>query len=99
MFEESTSTLLCGDLFTRAGNGPALTESDIIEHSIASENAMRYTSLGPTTGSTIRNLAALKPKVLATMHGSSFAGDGASALRALGHHYDALLENARDGSR
>jgi hypothetical protein len=25
------------------------------------------------------------------MHGSSFAGDGAAALRALGDHYDMLL--------
>ena len=33
MFEETTGTLLCGDLFTRVGNGPAITESDIIEQS------------------------------------------------------------------
>jgi len=31
MFEETTETLLCGDLFTRIGNGPAITEGDIIE--------------------------------------------------------------------
>ena len=28
-FEETTSTLLCGDLFTHLGNGPAVTEGDI----------------------------------------------------------------------
>ena len=94
MFEETTSTLLCGDLFTRVGNGPAITESDIIEQSMISESLFHYTSLGPTTGSTVRSLAALKPKVLATMHGSSFSGDGATALNALGDHYDALLHRA-----
>ena len=91
MFEEITKTLLCGDLFTHVGNGPAITESDIVEPSITTENLSHYTSLGPTTGSTIRNLAALQPKILATMHGSSFAGDGAAALSALGDHYDMLL--------
>jgi flavorubredoxin len=91
MFEETTKTLLCGDLFTHVGNGPAIIENDIVEPSITTENLFHYTSLGPTTGSTIRKLAALQPKVLATMHGSSFAGDGAAALSALGDHYDMLL--------
>jgi hypothetical protein len=92
--EETTGTLLCGDLFTRVGNGPAITESDIIEQSIATESLFHYTSLGPTTGATVRNPATLKPKVLATMHGSSFSGDGATALSALGDHYDMLLHSA-----
>src|SRR5262249_23715537 len=91
MFEETTGTLLCGDLFTRVGNGPALTENDIIEPSITTEDLFHYTSLGPTTGATIRKLADLKPKVLAAMHGASFSGDGAAALRALGDHYDIRL--------
>jgi flavorubredoxin len=94
MFEETTATLLCGDLFTRVGDGPAITGSDIVEQSIEAERALRYTSLGPTTGATIRRLAALKPKLLAAMHGSSFSGDGATALGALGDHYDVLLRNA-----
>ena len=94
MFEETTKTLLCGDLFTRIGNGPAITESDIVEQSMAAENLFHYTSVGPTTGSTVRSLAALQPKVLATMHGSCFSGDGASALNALGDHYDVLLRSA-----
>jgi hypothetical protein len=48
MFEETTGTLLCGDPFTRVGNGPAITEGDIIEQSIASESLFHYTSLRPT---------------------------------------------------
>jgi flavorubredoxin len=31
MFEETTKTLLCGDLFTRVGNGPVITDSDIVD--------------------------------------------------------------------
>ena len=93
MFEETTETLLCGDPFTRLGNGPAITDSDIVEQSIAVESLLHYTSLGPTTGATIRKLA-LKPKTLATMHGTSFSGDGARALSALGDHYDMLLRAA-----
>ena len=81
MFEEMTETLLCGDLFTRVGNGPAITGSDIVEPSIM-------------TGSTIRKLAELRPKVLAAMHGASFSGDGAAALKALGDHFDARLRLA-----
>ena len=41
---------------------------------------MPYT---PYTDSTLQRLAALHPKLLATMHGSSFRGDGARALRDL----------------
>jgi hypothetical protein len=39
-------------------------------------------------GATIRQLAELSPRTLALMHGPSFAGDGASALRALADSYD-----------
>ena len=41
---------------------------------------MPYT---PYTDSTLQRLAALGPKVLAVMHGSSFRGDGARAVRDL----------------
>lgn len=97
IFEETTRTLFCGDLFTRVGNGPALTESDIVEPSIAAEDIFRYTSLGPTTAPTIRQLADLKPQRLAAMHGSSFSGDGAVALRALADQYDLRLRAALPG--
>src|SRR6266478_5980450 len=80
---------------TRVGNGPVITDSDIVEPSVVTEDLIHYTSLGPHTGSTIRRLADLKPRVLATMHGASFSGDGAAALKALGDHYDARLRVAR----
>ena len=94
MFEETTRTLLCGDLFTRIGNGPAVTESDIVEQSIATEGIFDYTSLGPKTAPTIRKLAGLRPKLLATMHGASFAGDGTRPLEAIADVYAARLDAA-----
>jgi flavorubredoxin len=88
MYEESSGTLLCGDLFTQLGNGPALTEGDIVGPSVAAEDLFQYSSLCPGMGATIRSLAKLRPRTLALMHGPSFAGDGAAALSALGDEYD-----------
>jgi hypothetical protein len=39
-------------------------------------------------GATIRGLSALAPRTLALMHGPSYSGDGAAALRALADDYD-----------
>jgi flavorubredoxin len=92
LFEEATGTLLCGDLFTQLGNGPALTEGDVVGPAIAGENFFKYSSLCPNMGATIRDLAKLSPRTLALMHGPSFAGDGAAALRALADDYDRRLQ-------
>lgn len=88
LYEEGTGTLLCGDLFTQVGDGPALTEGDIVGPAIAAEEMFRYSSLNPGMGGTIRRLAELAPRTLALMHGPSFNGDGAAALRALANSYD-----------
>jgi flavorubredoxin len=98
LFEETTQTLLCGDLFTHVGNGPALTDGDIVGPSRAAEEIFRFSALTPTTGGTIRSLAALKPKTLAVMHGSSFNGDAAKALLDLGDLYDEMHREAMEGS-
>jgi flavorubredoxin len=87
-FEESTGTLLSGDLFTQLGDGPALTSGDIVGPAIAGEDMFRYSSLNPHMGTTIRRLGALAPRTLALMHGPSFEGDGAAALAALADDYD-----------
>jgi hypothetical protein len=88
LFEETTGTMMCGDLFTQLGDGPALTDRDIVGPAIVAEDLFKYSSLNPGMGSTIRNLATLSPRTLALMHGPSFAGDGAAALRALADDYD-----------
>jgi flavorubredoxin len=94
MFEESTGTLLCGDLFTQLGDGPALTDRDVVGPSIAAEDLFQYSSLNPTMGTTIRGLAKLAPRTLALMHGPSFSGDGAAALNALADDYDRRIRSA-----
>lgn len=95
IYEESTSTLLCGDLFTQVGGGPALTSGDIVGPATAAEDMFRYSSLHPDMGATIRQLAALAPRTLGLMHGPSFSGDGAAALRALADDYDQRGQRAR----
>lgn len=88
LYEESTGTLLCGDLFTQFGDGPALIDGDIVGPAIAAEDLFRYSSLSPDMGTTLRRLAGLAPRTLALMHGPSFSGDGGAALRALADDYD-----------
>jgi flavorubredoxin len=96
LFEETTNTLLCGDLFTHPGNGPAITETDIVGPAMDAEALFGFSSLSPTTGATLRNLAALEPTTLAVMHGSSFLGDCGTALRHLAVRYDSLIRAALD---
>jgi flavorubredoxin len=97
LFEETTRTLFCGDLFTHTGNGPALTSSDIVGPAKRAEEMFHATCLTPATGATIRKLAALNPKTLALMHGSSFNGDAPQALRHLADVYDGWLKSATPG--
>jgi flavorubredoxin len=94
LYEESTRTLLCGDLFTQVGDGPALTHSDVVGPAIATEDFFKFSSLNPGMGATIRRLAELGPRNLALMHGPTFAGDGAAALRALADDYDRRVRAA-----
>lgn len=99
LFEETTATLMCGDLFTQLGNDRALTEGDIVGPANVAEDIFRYSSLNPQMGSTIRRLAALKPRTLALMHGPSFIGDGAAALHALADDYDRRVAGAVDAAQ
>jgi flavorubredoxin len=89
LFEETQGTLLCSDLFHQGGDVEAFTESDVIERSRKTlidsltgpfANYMPYTK---HTDGIMQQLAALNPRTIAPMHGSSFAGDGAQALRDL----------------
>jgi flavorubredoxin len=91
LYEETTATLLCGDLFAHGGNGPALIESDILAPGIAFDEASQATCVTPKTAPTLRKLAGLEPRTLALMHGSSFRGDGAGALRGLAEYFEGRL--------
>jgi flavorubredoxin len=88
LFEETTGTLLCGDLFTHVGDGPALTTDDVVEPAMEAEAMFRSTCLAPETTVVMARLADVNPRTLALMHGSSFSGDGAKALHDLAAAYD-----------
>jgi len=94
LFEETTNTLFCGDLFTAAGNGPALTTDDIVAPALAAEEIFHATALSSATGPTIRRLASLEPRTLALMHGSSTQTQCSESLLRLADAYDARLRGA-----
>jgi flavorubredoxin len=88
LFEETTATLFCGDLFTATGRSSAITSDDLIGPALAAEDVFGATCLTPSTGATIRGLAEFGPATLALMHGPSYDGDCERALFDLGDAYD-----------
>ncbi len=86
MFEETQATLFCSDLFHHNGDVEPLTRSSVLDKVREAltqyqagplANYMPYTA---RTGKMLRQLAALKPRRLAIMHGSSYEGNGEQAL-------------------
>jgi len=87
LFEETTKTLFCGDLFTQPGTGDIpLTDKDILEPSLAMAKQLDYWAHARDSGALLEKLAALSPRTLACMHGSAWQGDGAGLLRQLSRH-------------
>lgn len=85
LFDETSRTLFCGDLFTQPGTGDkALVHDDIVESSEAFRGHMDYFSHSANAPALIDKLANLRPELLACMHGSAWSGDGAGHLRKLG---------------
>jgi len=89
LYEVTSSTLFFSDLFFHSGDPVPLTEVDVVEPARLSllqyeqgplHHSVPYT---PLTDHTLGELAALKPRLLAVMHGSSFSGDGEGALNGL----------------
>lgn len=89
LFEETQRTLLCSDLFHQSGNVEPVVHSDVIGRcrDVLNEyqqgplaNYMPYCTL---TDPTLKRLATLQPKTLATMHGSVYVGNGSQALHEL----------------
>lgn len=90
LFEETEATLFCSDLLGHGGDVEPVVDTDIVGRSDA-YNARQQD--GPMAGSVpythrtrpiLDGLAALAPRTLACMHGSSFSGDGGRALREFG---------------
>jgi flavorubredoxin len=89
MFEETDRVLLCSDLLHQIGDLEPVTTSDItgryrhaVETYQQSPVLMDYVPYTENTGRLLAKLAALQPRTLAAMHGSTFVGDGASVLLA-----------------
>jgi flavorubredoxin len=94
LFDETTATLFCGDLFSRTGRADATTTDDISEAAMTHDQLMHGHAYTPQTGPTLRRLAALAPQRLALMHGPTFVGDGAGQLAALAGYFEACLVTA-----
>jgi flavorubredoxin len=89
LFEETGKTLFCSDLFTHGGETPRPVSGDVVgpagAYMVESEKGpfAGYLPFNARTTATMERLAALEPRTIAAMHGASYVGDGASALRAL----------------
>ena len=84
LFETTTKTLFCGDLFTQGGHQhEPLTSDDILEPSEAMRGGLDYFSQTRQVTELTEKLAATTPRILACMHGSAWQGDGAALLRQL----------------
>lgn len=99
LFEETNKTLFCSDLFTHNGDVEPFTSSDIVgrfkNDLIAGEQgpfAQAYPYSVKTDGQ-LKRIAALEPKTLAVMHGSSFSGNGRRAIDDLAAAMKEVLGN------
>jgi flavorubredoxin len=94
LFDETTGTLLCGDVLFQFGDTGPLGGDEILEQALAAEDFGQPTALTASTGPTLRRLAELAPSTLAIMHGASYQGDGARLLTGLATEYERRLAGA-----
>lgn len=86
MFEETNRTLLCSDLLHQGGDVEAVIETSPIERTRQVLQRYQHGPLAnylpytPYTERLILELIDLQPTRCATMHGSTFIGDGAAVL-------------------
>ena len=94
LFEETAGILFASDILGHNGDVAPSTEADVIDQCRAELKEMEqgplagYLPFTPLTVPTLRALAELDPRLIATMHGSVLAGDGAQRLR----DYAGMLE-------
>ena len=89
LFDEGDRVLFCSDLFHQEGDVEPSTSADVVGRfretlvSYQQGPLANYLPYTPHTEPTLQRLAALKPRTLAAMHGSTFVGDGARAINDL----------------
>lgn len=84
LYESTTQTLFCGDLFTQPGAEHApLVETDILGPSEAFRAQLDYYAHGARTRASLERLAGLGATTLACMHGAAWRGDSSALLGAL----------------
>lgn len=89
LYDTTTKTLFCGDLFTRYGSYEPSTTDDIVGPAVEAEDAAPGAlSLHPASGAIVRRLAALDVDTLAPMHAPAFTGDCRKALADLADDFD-----------
>lgn len=88
LYDATTKTLFCGDLFTRFGEYAATTTDDIVGPAVEAEDMAPGSSLHPNSGATIRRLVEFDVATLALMHGPAFTGDCGKALLQLADDVD-----------
>lgn len=99
LFEETTRTLFCSDLFHQDGERePAITsEQELVKRARATLVRYQtgpfanYLPFTPLTERQLLQLAALKPAVLAAMHGSTYKGDGKHAFGELSRLFQEIV--------
>jgi flavorubredoxin len=89
LYDATTKTLFCGDLFTRFGGYEAITSEDIVGPAVETEDMMPGSlSLHPSSAATIKRLADLDIETLAPMHCPAFVGDCRHALLDLADDFE-----------
>jgi len=89
LYDSTTRTLLCGDLFTQFGDFAATTSDDIVGPAVqAEDDGLGSLSLHPSSGAVVRQLAELDVATLAPMHAPAFDGDCRAALLDLADDFD-----------
>ncbi|MCZ6869400.1 MAG: MBL fold metallo-hydrolase [Gammaproteobacteria bacterium] len=85
LFETTTKTLFCGDLFTQGGHEhQPLTSEDILHSSEATREVFNYFCETRQVRELAEKLASTSPHILTCMHGAAWEGDGGNLLRELG---------------
>src|SRR5205809_921726 len=101
LFEETDRVLLCSDLMHQLGDVEPVTTGDVtgrwrraVETYQQHPVLIDYLPFTDNTRRQLAKLAALEPRMLAAMHGSTFVGDGAAALAVSGEMLREVLTGA-----